>query len=260
MLADLLTYGFLLTLAVLMVADRLYPARRFPDIPWWRTKGVVSTVALLALSAVLPPLWDRWLGEHRLLDLTGLGTPLGVVVGLLGYQLAAYGWHRALHAIPLLWRFHQMHHSAERIDVFGANWFHPLDMLGWTFLPSFALVMVFGVTPDAAVIATIISNIVATLGHANVRTPRWLGYLIQRPENHAMHHLRGVHGGNYGDIALWDQVFGTWINPKAFDGVGGFYDGASRRVADMLMLRDVTEPRPTVRVAQRRSTAPQSGS
>jgi sterol desaturase/sphingolipid hydroxylase (fatty acid hydroxylase superfamily) len=240
MLEDLLTIGFLAVLATLMVADVVRPARKFPVLRHWRLKGVLYTLAFLCASFTLPLLWDAWLGERRLLDLRGLGTIGGALVGLLGYQLIGYWWHRALHGIPWLWRIHQMHHSAERIDIFGANVFHPLDILGWTFVPSFSLVMVFGVTPGAAAIAGTISAALALLGHANIETPAWLGYLFQRPENHATHHERGVHAHNYGDIALWDMVFGTWRNPETWNGAAGFYDGASRRVGHMLLGLDVT--------------------
>ena len=46
-----------------------------------------------------------------------------------------------MHNVPFLWRwFHQMHHSAERLDIPGAVYFHPFDMLGWAFLGSLVLV------------------------------------------------------------------------------------------------------------------------
>jgi sterol desaturase/sphingolipid hydroxylase (fatty acid hydroxylase superfamily) len=260
MLVEFLPLAFLAVLVLLMGADVLWPARRYPTVRLWRIKGVVSTIAFLALSSSLPLLWDGWLGTHRLFDLTGLGTWGGAVAGLLGYQLVAYWWHRAMHAIPFLWRFHQWHHSAERIDIFGTAWFHPFDMIGWSFMPSFALVMIFGVTAEAAVIAIVFSNVAAILGHANLRTPAWLGWFIQRPENHATHHLRGVHAYNYGDISLWDQIFGTWRNPTTFDGVGGYYDGASKRMVEMLLMQDVTEPPRESEVAEHIEHAAQSGS
>jgi sterol desaturase/sphingolipid hydroxylase (fatty acid hydroxylase superfamily) len=50
--------------------------------------------------------------------------------------------------------------------------------------------------------------------HANLRTPRWLGYIIQRPESHGIHHERGLHAFNYADLPLWDMVFGTFRNPR----------------------------------------------
>ena len=78
--------------------------------------------------------------------------------------------------------------------------------------------------------------------HANIHTPRWLGYVIQRPESHSVHHERGWHRSNYSDLPLWDIVFGTFENPPTFEGEAGFYDGASSRVLPMLFGRDVSRP------------------
>jgi sterol desaturase/sphingolipid hydroxylase (fatty acid hydroxylase superfamily) len=80
--------------------------------------------------------------------------------------------------------------------------------------------------------------------HANLRTPRWLGYLIQRPESHGIHHQRGIHAFNYGDLPIWDMVFGTFRNPPTWHGVGGYADGDSARLAPMLLGRDISTPPP----------------
>jgi sterol desaturase/sphingolipid hydroxylase (fatty acid hydroxylase superfamily) len=69
-----------------------------------------------------------------------------------------------------------------------------------------------------------------------------VGYFIQRPESHLVHHGRGVHAFNYADLPLWDMVFGTFRNPVAMESEAGFYDGASTRVAEMLAFRDVSRP------------------
>jgi sterol desaturase/sphingolipid hydroxylase (fatty acid hydroxylase superfamily) len=70
----------------------------------------------------------------------------------------------------------------------------------------------------------------------------WLGYIVQRPEAHVVHHAKGIHAYNYSDIAIYDMLFGTWRNPKGFEHENGFYQGASSRVSDMLLFRDVAEP------------------
>jgi len=228
----------------LVALDVLRPARAFPRVRWWRLRGVLGFALYLALAGALPLLWDGWLGEHRLLDASGLDPWVGGVIGVLVLQLFSYAWHRTMHSVPLLWRlFHQMHHSAERLDVFGAFLFHPLDVLGFTFVGSFALVFVFGVSAEAAMVANVIGLVCAVFQHANIRTPRWLGLFVQRPESHAVHHQRGLHSYNYSDFPLWDIVFGTYFNPAHWRGEVGFYDGASSRVAEMLIGRDVSTPR-----------------
>lgn len=237
----LVILGFL---ALLVALDALVPARVLPAVRGWKLKGIVSFVLFMALVMTGPVLWDAWLGEYRLIDATGLGVIGGGLVGLVVQQFLSYWWHRTMHRSPVLWRlFHQMHHSAERVDIYGNFWFHPLDVLGFGFVGSLALVLVVGVSAEAAIVANVITALASSFGHANLRTPRWLGYFVQRPENHALHHERGVHGSNYGDIALWDMVFGTWRNPEGFPAETGFYDGASSRVVEMLVFRDVSEPR-----------------
>src|SRR3546814_7584790 len=95
---------------------------------------------------------------------------------------------------------HQMHHSAERVDIWGAFYFHPLDMVGWVFLGSLCLVGIVGLTPEATLIVSIMAVFCAMFQHANLKTPYWLGFIVTRPESHALHHERGVHAWNYGDI------------------------------------------------------------
>ena len=143
-----------------------------------------------------------------------------------------------MHAVEPLWRhLHQMHHSAERIDIWSAFWFHPLDMAGWTLLSSLVLVGGFGISLDAAIPISIFSAFLGMFQHSNISTPRWLGYLIARPENHAAHHERGVHAYNYGNISLFDMLFGTFRNPEKAPDETGFFDGASNRIGALLIGR-----------------------
>ena len=98
-----------------------------------------------------------------------------------------------------------------------------------------------GITPEATTLVLYATTFLSVFQHANVRTPRWLGYVVQRPESHSYHHERGVHARNYSDLPVFDLVFGTFCNPKGFAKDAGFYEGASSRVLDMLRARDVSE-------------------
>lgn len=62
-----------------------------------------------------------------------------------------------------------------------------------------------GLTPEAAAVANVFLTFNAFFQHANIRTPQWLGYIIQRPESHGVHHQRGVHRYNYSDLPLFTQ-------------------------------------------------------
>ena len=158
------------------------------------------------------------------------------------YEFAHYWYHRGVHRFDWTWRAaHQMHHSAEAIDAFSANYLHPIDLFMFTTWGSLIFFPLLGLNLEAGLIAGVWLGFNAMFQHANIRTPRWLGYFIQRPESHVVHHERGRHRYNYANLPLWDMAFGTFRNPESVDQVqAGFYTGASSRISDMLLFKDVS--------------------
>ena len=224
--------------AAFALTDLLAPARTYSKSPWWKVRGLAAMTLYFATAFTAPLLWDAWLAEHRLFDASVLPLWAQIAGGLLVLQFGVYFWHRTMHANDFLWRhLHQTHHSAERIDVWGAFWFHPLDMVGWALLGSLCLVGGFGVQAEAAIVVSLLSTFMAMFTHANIRTPRWLGWFVSRPEMHATHHERGVHRYNYSDLPVIDMLFGTYRNPRTFDAQAGFYDGASLKLWSLLIGR-----------------------
>jgi sterol desaturase/sphingolipid hydroxylase (fatty acid hydroxylase superfamily) len=210
--------------------------RKFPEVTRWRLKGTGFMLLYLALSTYAPLFWDGWLGEHRLLAGDQLPLWAQIAAGFLALEFGIYAWHRTMHNTPFLWRwFHQMHHSAERVDIWGALYFHPFDTLGFTFVGSLMLVLGLGIGAEAAIVINLAATFMGLFQHANIITPHWVGYFVQRPESHNCHHERGVHARNYGDLPLFDMIFGTFHNPREFTGQVGFYDGGSRKVGPMLI-------------------------
>jgi sterol desaturase/sphingolipid hydroxylase (fatty acid hydroxylase superfamily) len=225
---------------VLILLEALFPARPLVPVPGWRWKGLTAFAAYFFLSSYLPLLWTERLSQYQLFDLTGLGRWSGAVVGILVYEFGVYFWHRAMHTSDHLWRvFHQLHHSAERMDTYGAFWFSAMDIVGFTVLYSLALTLVVGLSAEAATMTFYIAMFLAIFQHTNIRTPQWLGYIVQRPESHSVHHQRGVHAWNYSDLPVFDLIFGTFRNPRDYAPVQGFYDGASSRIVDLHLWRDV---------------------
>lgn len=235
------------TLAVLpafLLLDFVYPPRGTRG-RWWRTRALAVTALSFWLSLTLGQLYGQAFGDWHLLDGSVLGTAGGAVVGVLVYEFCHYWYHRSAHRLTWLWRMgHQMHHSAESLDAWGAYYLHPLDAAIFASLPSLLLFPVLGLKPEAGAWAAAFITFCGVFQHANLRTPQWLGYLIQRPESHAIHHAREVHAYNYADLPLWDIVFGTFRNPEDFQPKHGFYDGASERIPEMLAFRDVSTPKP----------------
>jgi sterol desaturase/sphingolipid hydroxylase (fatty acid hydroxylase superfamily) len=181
-----------------------------------------------------------WMAEHRWYDGTGLGVVGGAIVGFVVLELAVYAWHRSVHTFGPMWRaFHQIHHSPQRVDIPGALLFHPLETAAYTLIPLFITVIVLGLDPLAAALTGYLFTFYGLFQHWNIRTPQWLGYFIQRPESHCVHHRKGVHIYNFSDLPLWDIVFGTFRNPKQYLGECGFEGGGDRRLGEMLAFEDV---------------------
>jgi sterol desaturase/sphingolipid hydroxylase (fatty acid hydroxylase superfamily) len=212
--------------------------RTFPAVTNWRLKGVAFLLLYLAITTYAPLFWDGWLGEHRLFAADRLPLWAQIVGGFFAVELGVYAWHRTMHNTTFLWRwFHQMHHSAERVDIWGALYFHPFDSIGWALVGSLALVLGFGVSAEAAIVVGLMTTFFGLFQHVNIRTPQWLGYFIQRPESHSAHHERGVHARNYSDLPFWDIIFGTFHNPKDFTGEVGFHEGGSKQMGQLLAGR-----------------------
>lgn len=220
-----------------------YRARRYATPRYWRVRALVVTLFVFALSIVIPMFWSSLIGARSVFKLSGLGMVGGAAVGVLVYQLCHYWYHRLVHRSDFLFRWvHQMHHSVEGVDAFGAYYLSPLDAFGFSSIASLVFFPLLGVSVEAGVVGNLFLTFCAVFQHANIRTPRWLGYFIQRPESHGVHHERGVHRYNYCDLPVIDMLFGTYRNPETFESKCGYWDGASSKIGAMLIGKDVTQP------------------
>jgi sterol desaturase/sphingolipid hydroxylase (fatty acid hydroxylase superfamily) len=237
-LAEWITIG---SLPAFLLLDLIARRRTHRATRWWRLRALVVSAAIFVLSMVVGAGWAGVLEGRSLLPGHRLGMAGGALVGILAYELVHYWYHRLAHRWDPLWRAaHQMHHSAESLDAFGAYYLHPLDAFLFTTWSSLVLFGVLGLSAEAGLLAGCFLAFSAVFQHADIRTPRWLGYLVQRPESHSVHHERGVHAHNYSDLPLWDMVFGTFRNPAGMAREQGFWHGASARIGSMLIGRDVS--------------------
>jgi len=230
------------TFLVLFAIERLFPARPLPKVRWWVLKGFVFFLVSGAINAVIPGVLAATVGRLAPVHIERLGFAANVVILFVLGEIAAYWVHRGLHRVHFIWRWtHQMHHSAERVDIPGAVLFHPFDIALQSGVGTLPAVLLGG-SPDAAAFVGFVLFAASMFQHLNVKTPQWLGYIVQRPEAHSVHHARGVHAYNYGIFAFSDLLFGTFRNPRAFVEEAGFWDGASSKVGAMLLGRDVGSP------------------
>jgi sterol desaturase/sphingolipid hydroxylase (fatty acid hydroxylase superfamily) len=195
----------------------------YQDLAYYFINGLVpslllaaplASVAYLAHAAVPQtlqstiaslPLWQRALA--------------GFIVGEVGF----YWGHRWAHAIPFLWRFHSIHHSAEQIYFLISSRAHPLDnvfMRLCGLIPVCILGIATPLTPDGGTVAAMLVIVMTMWGffiHSNIR---WrfgpLEWVIATPGFHHWHHTMGnLRDRNFAPmLPLMDWIFGTFHLPK----------------------------------------------
>lgn len=147
-----------------------------------------------------------------------------VVLAVLVADGAAYWLHRAMHASPLLWRLHRVHHGATDVRWWTAFRFHPLDTLLAHTVP-YTLAALAGVGLDAVALYVVAVMIVTLLAHADVYVPgTWVRRLVVTPTFHRRHHEVSGDSSNFALVLpAFDAAFRTgWFAvaaPRRF-GVG----------------------------------------
>jgi sterol desaturase/sphingolipid hydroxylase (fatty acid hydroxylase superfamily) len=228
--------------AAMMVVEALRPGRRWPRVAGWWTRAALINAFQIASVFLAGVTWEAWLRRHRLLSAGALSLGAQIAIGYLANVLWLYATHRARHQVKFLWRWlHQVHHSPQRIELLTAFYKHPLEIVAESITGAALLYLVLGLSPRAVLIISVIGATAGLFYHWNVTTPRWLGYIIQRPESHCLHHQEGVHAYNYSELPVIDMLFGTFRNPPAFQGRCGLGAGSEARVADLLLGRDVAQ-------------------
>lgn len=156
------------------------------------------------------------------LNHSGLPQGLAVPLAILLLDLIVYLQHVMFHAVPVLWRLHQVHHADLNFDVTTGVRFHPLEIV-LSMLLKCVVIVILGAPPLAVLGFEVLLNATAMFNHGNVRMPLALDGLIRNilvtPDMHRVHHsTRAVEtNSNYGfNLPWWDKLFGTYrAQPEA---------------------------------------------
>lgn len=226
----------------MFLVERVAPGRAWPRVRGWWPRAIALNAVQVGIVFVAGVAWDGWMLRHRPWSLDGLPDPLAALIGYVAVTFVYYWWHRARHDVGFLWRwFHQVHHSPARIEVITSFYKHPLEIAVNGVLSSAILYLGCGLNAAAAAQAVLLTGLAELVYHWNVRTPYWLGFVFQRPESHCVHHKLGHHRQNFGDLPLWDMLFGTFHNPRERDYECGFAGDREQRLGAMLAGVDVHE-------------------
>lgn len=244
MLVPLILVG--IALAMFGVELAVPGGRSWPKVTGWWCRALLLNALQAGVVWLSGVAWDKWMYQHRPWSVDSFGTTWGALFGYFVLTFVYYWWHRWRHEVDFLWRcLHQVHHSAQRIEVVTSFYKHPLEAFSNGLIVSALFYLVVGLNKEQAMLAILISGVAEFFYHWNVKTPYWLGFIVQRPESHCVHHQEGVHSYNFADLPLWDMLFGTFRNPRKFESRCGFGDAKEHRLGEMLICRDIAnEPEP----------------
>lgn len=228
-----------------MILERIIPDQQLPHVPGWWLRVFLINLVQLALVILGGVTWDQWFLGQGLFDLSSLPELLGGAVAYFALTLVFYGWHRWRHDSNFLWLLtHQFHHSPRRIETITSFYKHPLEILLNSLLISAVAYAVFGLSLEGGAWVMVYTGTAEFFYHMNIATPRWVGYIIQRPESHRIHHQMGTHYNNFADLPVWDMLFGTFVNPVTTTTPCGFRDFKEQQVVDILLFKNVNGPVP----------------
>ncbi len=214
---------FLGVFAMMAVWELLAPRRALTQskaVRWYANLGIVvlNTVIArivfpLAPVAVAVVAAERGWGLLTLWDVPAWAAIAAAVVVL---DFAIYLQHVMVHAVPVLWRLHRMHHADLDFDVTTGARFHPVEII-LSVAIKMAVIVLIGAPAVAVVIFEVVLNATAMFNHSNVKLPlgfdRVLRLFVVTPDMHRVHHSMLPHetNSNFGfNLPWWDRLFGTY--------------------------------------------------
>ncbi len=145
------------------------------------------------------------------------GVIMTIVIGVLALDFSIWLVHWVLHKVPLLWRFHIIHHSDTNVDVTTGLRHHPGDSLlrGVFFI---LFIFISGAPMYSVMIYQTLVVVATAFIHANIRLPQKvdtaLSYILVSPNMHKVHHhwKQPYTDSNYGTVfSFWDRLLGTFM-------------------------------------------------
>ena len=218
-------FGIFLLMATWEVLSPRRPLTTSKWVRWLNNIGVVflnsfilrllfpaAAVGMAALSAE-----QDW----GLLNYYSVPYPISVITAVIALDFVIYIQHIMVHAVPVLWRLHRVHHADLDYDVTTGARFHPVEII-LSMLIKFATIMVLGPPVVAIIIFEVLLNTTAMFNHSNVKIPlgidRILRLFVVTPDMHRVHHSveDDETNSNFGfNLPWWDRLFGTYRDQPA---------------------------------------------
>jgi sterol desaturase/sphingolipid hydroxylase (fatty acid hydroxylase superfamily) len=184
----------------------------------WRN-GVIMVIAI-AFNVACGTWLIWWMGQMEqqqfgLLRWLGVPPVWGAALGVVLIDLTDYPYHILTHRVPLLWRYHRVHHSDHELDATSSIRFHPLEVVMQTAWQTATLALLGVGFASFAIFSALLVTLVV-IQHANLRFPDWfestVGAMFVTARWHRVHHSddQQYTDAHYADVfTFWDRIFGT---------------------------------------------------
>ncbi len=194
------------------------------DLAYYFLSSLVPKFLLILPLSCLAWVTHRWMPAAYYNWSASLPLALRFAASMVVGEVGAYWGHRWSHEIPVLWRFHAIHHSPEEVDWLVHTRAHPVDMF-FTRVCGFVPLYLLGLAQpmgDRADLMPYVVTVVATIWgffiHSNLKWRfGWLEWLISTPAFHHWHHTNDgpeFINRNYATVLPWmDRLFGTFYLP-----------------------------------------------
>lgn len=216
--------SFFLGIFALIAFWELMAQRRLLSVSkWLRWSNNLGLVVLnsVVLRFIFPAaavgvvIWAKENG-WGLFNYIDLNLVLATILSVVILDLAIYLQHILVHAVPVLWRFHKVHHADMDIDVTTGARFHTLEII-FSMLIKFAIILLIGPPVVAVIIFEVVLNGMAMFNHGNINISKKLDTLLRwfvvTPDMHRVHHSieEDETNSNFGfNLSCWDRLFGTY--------------------------------------------------
>ena len=142
---------------------------------------------------------------------------LQILEALVLSEFLVYWGHRFSHEVPLLWRFHSVHHSSENLDWLAGERRHPIDQFYMSLFVGIPMVL-SGFSLVDLLIVGVLQNLWDMTIHANLRWRlKFLDGIWVTSEFHHWHHSvdKDARDKNYsGALPIFDWLFRTYHLPS----------------------------------------------
>ena len=177
--------------------------RLLSPVYWAALAGATAWLAQLAGGGVWPGHWPLW---------------AQLILLLLAGDAGRYWGHRLAHEVPLLWRFHAVHHSPSRLWFFNAVRQHPVDK-AWFMATELLVPILLGVSGEVLSLYLAVTAVCGFAQHTNADLRLGpLYWFFNVVEMHRWHHSQKIEESdhNYGNnLIVYDRLFGTCYHPEA---------------------------------------------